>query len=108
MMGFSDIEAIVYEWLTKRGIPFSFQVPFFGGRFSLGGAVIDFVLDNGLLWRIQGEYYHTGVKKEGTDAVQRELLESEGFTVIDLWSSDIEDRTEETLSKALLGQEMLH
>ena len=69
--------------------------------------MIDFVLDNGLLWRIQGEYYHTGVKKEGTDAVQRELLESEGFTVIDLWSSDIEDRTEETLSKALLGEEML-
>uniref|UniRef100_A0A6M3LM78 DUF559 domain-containing protein n=1 Tax=viral metagenome TaxID=1070528 RepID=A0A6M3LM78_9ZZZZ len=106
----SDIELIVLRWLDKKGIiDFEFQSSFGGGRFELGGAVVDFLFtERSLAWRVQGDYYHTGMAKEATDSVQRELLESEGWIVVDLWGSDLKDpaRREYTLQRALLGEEV--
>lgn len=106
----SNVEEIVYKWLTKRGIPFSFQSSLRGGYFSLGGAVVDFLIeDRRIAIRVHGEYWHRGVEKEGSDIIQKEMLREEGWTVVDLKSSDLEDprRREQALNLALEGREML-
>ena len=106
----SDIEAIVYKWLTNHNIAFTFQSSFFGGRYEMGGAVVDFTLDElNIALRVQGDYFHTGVEKSATDTVQRELLESQGWQVVDIWGSDLETPEEinTTLEKALRGEEVL-
>ena len=104
----TDIELVIILWLTKRGIDFQFQSSLMGGFYELGGAVVDFIVQGYLAWRVFGEYWHRGVRKEGSDAVQREMLENLDFTVVDIWSDDIESRLDETLTKALQGEEMLH
>ena len=107
----SDIELIVLRWLDSKGITdYEFQSSMMGGRFELGGAIGDVVFyERSLVWRIQGDYFHKGVEKEGTDAIQQELLESQGWQVVNIWGSSLDTpaRIEETLSKALLGEEML-
>ena len=105
----SDIEAIIYNWLTKRNVAFTFQSSMFGGRFELGGAVVDFTLDElNIALRVQGDYFHTGVEKSATDEVQRELLESQGWTVVDIYGSDLEtpEEVNNTLTKAMRGEEV--
>lgn len=105
---FTDIEEIVYNWLVKHKIVFTFQSSLSGGRYELGGSVVDFILDNrNIAIRVLGEYWHRGVAKEGSDLLQKENLSALGWVVIDLWSSDIENRLEETMIKALRGEEML-
>lgn len=104
----TDIEMMVLAWLNKRQIAYEFKSSLLGGFFELGGAVVDFLLrERGLAWRVMGEFWHRGVTKEGSDLIQKENLSAMGWTVVDLWSSDLEDRLEETLTKALQGIEML-
>ena len=102
----SDIELIVLRWLDKRGILYKFQTSFAGGFTELGGAVIDITIGR-LAWRINGEYYHRGVVPEGKAALQKEAIEAQGYTVVDLWGDDIKERTNQTLTLALQGREML-
>ncbi len=105
----TSIEAIVYQYLTERKIPFSFQSSLMGGWYSLGGAVVDFILEENMIaLRVAGEYWHAGVEKRGSDLIQKELLANLGYTVIDLWEDDIKNRLEETMRLTLQGQEMLH
>jgi len=106
----SDIEAIVYDWLSEKNIAFTFQSSFGGGRFELGGSIIDFTLDElNIGLRVHGDYWHSGVEKSATDEVQRELLESQGWQIVDIWGSDLETPEEinTTLEKALRGEEVL-
>ena len=104
----TDIELIVIQWLDRRNIAYQFQTSLRGGWYALGGAVVDFLLPARMLaWRVMGEYFHRGVEKEGSDVLQREMLTELGWTVVDLYSDDIENRLEETLRLALLGQEVL-
>ncbi len=104
----TDIETICYNWLTRRGIPFRFQTSLSGGFYQLGGAVVDFLLDErNLAWRIFGEYYHRGVTKEGSDLIQKEMLTELGWRVVDIWGDDVKDRTDEVLRLALEGREVL-
>ena len=104
----SDIEEIVFQWLTRRNIEFSFQTSLGGGFFELGGSVIDFLIPDGnLAWRVQGEYFHRGVVAEGRDNIQKEVLTGLGFTVVDIWGDDIRDRLDETMRLALQGREIL-
>ena len=104
----TNLEIIVYNWLTRRKIPFEFQTSLAGGFFQLGGAVVDFILyEQMLAWRVMGEYYHKGVEKTGSDITQREMLNSMGYTVVDLLADDLENRPEDTLNLALQGMEML-
>ena len=104
----TDLEAIVTRWLDRHKIDYQFQSSLMGGYYELGGSVVDILLPaRGLAWRIQGEYWHQRVGQQGRDEIQKELLSGLGWTVVDLWGSDIENRIEETMQKALLGQEML-
>lgn len=107
----SEPERIVLAWLGKRGITdYDFQSSQLGGRFELGGSVVDFLFsERQLAWRVQGEYWHQGVEKTGTDAVQRELLESQGWIVVDIKEEDLSlpERANQTLEAALRGEEMI-
>lgn len=107
----TDIEAIVVEWLQRHKIKFQFQTSLLGGYFALGGAVVDILLEEGnIAIRIMGEYYHRGIEPEGKAVIQREMLEAEGWTVVDIWGEDIENpvRLEQAMRLALQGQEMLY
>ena len=103
----TDLEELVYNWLVKRNIPFTFQSSLAGGYFQLGGAVVDFIVEPNLAWRIFGEYWHSGVEKTGSDIIQKEQLTTLGYTVIDLWEDNLRNRLDETLRLALEGQEMI-
>ena len=104
----TNIERLVYAYLVRRNISFRFQTSLMGGFFALGGAVVDFLLDDRMLaWRIQGEFWHRGVEKEGSDLLQREMLTALGWTVVDLLADDLENRLNQTLRLALQGQEVL-
>ena len=104
----TDIEEIVLRWLDKRKIVYLFQTSLSGGFYALGGAVVDFLLpERRLAWRVMGEYWHRGVVPEGRDILQKELLTGLGYVVVNLWGDDIENRLEETMQKALVGEEML-
>lgn len=102
----TDIELIVLRWLDSRKILYQFQTSLAGGLYELGGSVLDFIIGN-IALRIMGEYWHKGVGKEATDAVQKELLSSMGYTVVDLYESDIKERLNQTMEMAIKGQEML-
>jgi len=102
----SDLELLVIGWLNRKGIDYDFQTSLMGGHYSLGGAVVDFIIGD-LAWRVMGEYFHKGVEKTGSDIIQREQLVAMGFTVVDLLADDLENRLNETLTLALQGQEML-
>ena len=93
-------EAIVYRWLERNNIQFSFQTSLMGGHFELGGAVVDFILTElSIGLRVQGIYWHEGVAKKGTDMIQRENLEAMGLTIVDIWEDDLEtpDEVEGTM-----------
>ena len=104
----TQIELIVYNYLTAKKIPFEFQSSQMGGWYSLGGSVIDFLLpDLRLAFRVQGEYYHKGVAKTGSDIIQKERLSAMGLTVVDLYENDLLNRPDETMRLALQGEEVL-
>ena len=107
----SDIERIVLNWLDNHKIiDYSFQSSLMGGHYELGGAVVDFLFpDRELAWRIQGDYWHKQIAKQATDDIQRELLEGQGWIVVDVWGKDLDtpERVNDTLTKALRGEEVL-
>jgi len=92
-------EATVYYELVQRrlqdGVHFDFQSSVLGGRLELGGAVVDFkFLDRPLALRIMGEYWHPRWQAMGLglrDEEQRLVLEGLGWTVKDLWESEVLD-----------------
>ena len=107
---YTDIELMVIKWLTKHKIPFETESPLMGGSFELGGAVVDILLrERRLVWRVMGEFWHGGIEKRGSDLIQRESLAAKGWVVVDLWGHDLEtpDEVNQTLTKALRGEEML-
>ena len=104
----TEIEALVYGYLVERKISFRFQSSLMGGIYKLGGAVVDFLLPRRRLgFRVMGEYWHRGVSKFGADLIQKENLSAMGLVVVDLLENDLENRLEETMTKALLGVEMI-
>ena len=108
MDNMTDLEAIVVRWLDRHKIDYQFQSSLMGGYYELGGSVVDILLPaRGLAWRIQGEYWHQRVSQVGRDMVQKELLSGLGWQVIDIWGRDVHNRLNETMTKALRGEEML-
>ncbi len=105
----TDIELLVLAWLDKNKIPYSFQSSLAGGYYSLGGAVVDFLLEGNIALRVMGEYYHKTIAATGHDEIQREILEGMGYVVVDLWGDDIENpaRLEQAMHLALEGKELL-
>jgi G:T-mismatch repair DNA endonuclease (very short patch repair protein) len=109
----SDLEIKVYDWLIRHGfrpgIDFVFQSQLIGlrGVRELGDAIADFVLiKEKIVWRVQGEYWHSSTNEQARDTIQKERLEGLGYTVVDLWQADLTDRFEYTMSQAVQGEEV--
>jgi len=105
----SELERKVYNWLTKREIPFTTQEPMFGVAGELGSAVVDFVIEErNLVLRIMGSYYHSTMEAKARDEFGKEQLINRGYIVVDLREEDLTDeRITRTLEMALEGQEAL-
>ena len=89
-------EQVVFGYLIKAGfvynIDFTFQSSQLGGRRETGGQVADFILTNYLpqrVIRVQGDYWHSGSKREAKDLISKMALTARGFVVFDLFEHDI-------------------
>jgi very-short-patch-repair endonuclease len=105
----SDLEAMVYKWLTQHRIKFEFQSQLIGlrGVRELGDAIVDFILtENNILLRIMGEYFHAGVNVEARDTIQKERLQALGYVVVDLWTKDLMERLNYTMQQAIKGEQL--
>lgn len=86
-------ERILWLELVKRhwvpGLDFDFQSSLEGGRFELGGMVVDFIFrDLRVALRVQS-VWHTHALQKARDREQAQALASFGFTVLDLWDETI-------------------
>lgn len=86
-------ERILYKALLRRGLregpDFVFQVSLFGGRQEIAGMVADFAFyPRALIVRVQSDW-HLGWEAQTRDDNQREILEGQGWTVLDLWDDTI-------------------
>lgn len=105
-------EALVYDWLTKKNVPFEFQSSFFGGRIYRGGLVNDFALyhlpQGVMIWRIQGEYYHAPTREKDEANKQRLLMSRvknrKVVAVVDLWERDLYRGVDGVCRDALTGR----
>lgn len=108
-------ELVAYDWLQSQGMFFTYQAYVNGGRTVKGGAVLDFLIDQGgrgLAWRIQGNYFHTLGQISPRDEVQKATLPgsvANGLrieTVVDLWESACYRRRPEVFLLGLAGIEI--
>ena len=96
---------------TPPGADFRFQVPVNGGR-QQGGAILDFLVESvspPVAIRVQGEFFHfADDESQESDIIQRRMIESLGFTVVDILAQDTLNRrrTDEGGGYALLGMEL--
>ncbi len=98
-------EQLVFNWLTQRKIPFRTQVGFLGGVTEAGGAKVDFVLDElNIIIRVQS-YWHTVGPALARDELQRIALINEGWIVVDVLEEDLNENLNETMARALRGEE---
>ncbi len=106
----SDLEILVYYYLLTKGEVFEFQAQLIGGFGNeTGDTKVDFTLpEKMILFRVQGDYFHTGADVEAKDYLQKDRLSAMGYTVIDLWGHDLQHSFNETMTLAMQGQEMPH
>ncbi|MDO8671249.1 MAG: hypothetical protein Q7O66_07430 [Dehalococcoidia bacterium] len=106
----SDLEWMVAWWLTQHRIPFQYQAPFLGGKATLGGQVVDFVVEDRqppLLLGVQGEYWHyADSAKRARSKLAKVSLEAQGFEVVYLLGVDITTRLDFALTQALRGVQL--
>ena len=89
-------EGLAYLWLQGQKVDFQYQAEAFGARRFFGGAVPDFMIyETGVVWRIQGNYWHSRPDKLQSDAEQKIKLASSVIdgrritAVVDVWESKI-------------------
>lgn len=109
-------EALGYDFLQTNQVEFDYQPWVMGGR-ARGGLVPDFLIrtnTGGMVWLIQGSYYHSPGFQQRHGQRDRDIraeLVLKGSvvngvrvdTVIPLWEDDIYDRREDVFRNALSG-----
>jgi very-short-patch-repair endonuclease len=105
----STLEKKVFNWLSKREIPFTTQEPMFGIAGEAGSATVDFIIgERHLALRVMGSYWHSGLEAEARDLFGKEQLINDGYTVVDLREEDLtDDKITHTLELALEGVETI-
>ena len=104
----SNLEKKVWDWLVKNNIPFQTERVMLAEARELGSAVVDFYIpDRNLVLRVMGSYFHSSIQSKARDILGKERLIAEGYVVVDLQESDINENLETTMRKALQGMEML-
>jgi len=83
-------ERLLFGWLARHDVWFSYQVKELGGRLP-GGAIIDFVIWEKtpyLVIRVMS-YWHDNPESQSRDMLQRLALEELGYWVEDVRESEI-------------------
>lgn len=110
-------ELVTYNWLEAHGVPFKFQAALLGGRTVRGGALPDFVLQlsrqGGMVWNVNGTYWHNIPLVAQREQVQRESLLGQTLdgiliqSYVALWEDRIMARNRDELFwSAMSGVEM--
>lgn len=112
-------EFVCMDWLERRREWFLYQAELFGGRRRAGGNVPDFVIirgGQGLVWQIQGNYWHNRAEVKQRDLVDRQRFVGRVIggariaRVVWLWERDLvgvtRERRNAVLWAALSGREM--
>lgn len=109
----SDIEWLVYWYLTAHGVKFDYQYPVAGGRYSVLpgiGQVLDFTVpDRSLVLNVQGEYWHystTALRQEAL--VKKNELLSLGWRVVYVLGHDLQHQLAGTMEAALQGLQLFN
>ena len=95
-------ERMLYGWLVRHNIEFSYQESVLGGR-NPGGAVLDFVIYDSavpIVIRVQS-YWHMGAAAQWADDIQMENLLDLGYRVEDVDEGDL--NTPEKVDKTMRG-----
>lgn len=106
-------EAKVFLWLLDHfgkdsyGVDWSYT-PTLAFDYRPDGIEVDFLIyDGNLAWQVQGERFHFGdPKSEGEDQIEAEVLSSEGFTVVNMLESMINQDTDRVCRSALNGEQL--
>jgi len=109
-IGLTDLEVAVANWLDRHGLKgqWETQVGMRGGRMEKGGAVIDFIIRSRMLiLRVMGQYWHRGLEQNARDLLQRQLLEADGFRVVDILENNLTpEKIDSTMRLAIQGKEV--
>jgi hypothetical protein len=103
-------EARVFLWLLKHfedsgGMHNFGYTPSLVPQYRQGGIEVDFLIyETRIAWQVQGEHFHFGDPMvEAQDQVERLVLASAGYTVVDLLESMINQDVDRVCSEAILG-----
>jgi hypothetical protein len=102
-------ELVCMEYLLRKQKRHIFQV--FGIPFARPDFLV-YMPAGGMIWMVQGEYWHTLGNAEAEDAVIKRLLlgyptnGTKIYKVVEVWENDVYgDKRERTLDRALAGIE---
>jgi hypothetical protein len=92
----SGEERIFYQALVDRGfipeVDFTYQADEFGGRAELGGLVADFMFPVPMVVvQVQSYWHRLSSETERRDTDQTAILQSIGYTVLEVWGNTIND-----------------
>lgn len=108
-------ELIAMDFLLQEKARFVFQQDFAGGRAALGGLVVDFFIDkggSGLVWMIQGEYFHSQFPQVQKDAAAKAILLGSYINgrqikrVVEIWENKIYENRPEVFKFGFEGIEI--
>lgn len=108
--GGSEPEYYIYKALQKRGlvdgVDFTYQSPQAGGRMTLGGAIVDFLLifpPIGI--NVQSLYYHaTTAEQRSHDIMVRSTLEGKGIQVMYIDEDEAINNPDGAVADAIAGR----
>ena len=105
-------ELIALNWLTINNEDFVYQAEVNGGRQLRGGQVPDFVIQTGgkgLVWRIQGQYWHSKLGASDVDIAGKVRMLGQYINglrvdvVVDLWEDDVYTKNPKIFEWAMAG-----
>lgn len=90
-------ERIVYQalvdWGLIPGVDFDFQSSMMGGRAELGGLVADFLFPHiRVIVQVQSYWHQISMEYTQRDANQVAILQSMGYTVLEVWPDTINNQ----------------
>lgn len=108
-------ELMVFDWFTRNGVQFDYQVPLGGGRSTKLGQVLDFAVYSGgsaIACPVQGTYWHTKSDVAASDELDKLQALGQivnGFRVdryIPIWESRLYRDRQTVLTYALANIDM--
>lgn len=106
----SDIEWMVYWWLTAQGVQFDYLYQFRGGRHAslYRGQEFDFLVTDrggkGLVIGVHGDYWHYRSSSHWQkEKLRKDLIRRAGYRVVYVRGSDLQSSLDGTMREALHG-----